>query len=652
MKEKSIFFALFFLIHQGFSQTITLTEIAGPFAWMIGFEMPPNDDRFYTIRQNGYIVIVEENDPGSNEITFLDISNKINLEGEQGLLGLAFHPEYATNGYFYVYYCAADTKKSTLARYSRSAANPDFADADSEIVLLSFDQPTIKHNGGCLQFGSDGYLYLSSGDGGELNDPQNNGQKPNTYLGKILRLDVNNGDTYTIPEDNPFSQVFGYFPEIWSLGLRNPWRFSFDRLTGDLWISDVGQDEWEEVMFQPAEDTGGHNYGWSCREGTSDFNSLGCIDPDGFVNPSYQYPHSGNPDCSGSITGGYVYRGMANGDLFGKYIYTDFCTGNFTALTRDGLNMTASDLGTFNAFDYISFSENSEGELFVISYFSGRIFRIESTDCAPTAHILIPGEAPVCPGDTVVLEAYATDQENYNFQWQQDEADLPNATGSQLSVTAAGNYQVVVTNLNNGCTAISAPVSIEFGDSYSTTLSETICEGDSLEIYGQIFSESGTHTFPFLAENGCDSTVILTVNTLPNASNTLEINIAPNTYYEGILIEHDTIVIQNHIAENGCDSLLTIYFSILINETSTAQSAEAFSIAPNLVTNGFYLKKPLNVNGKMQYAIYNHLGIEVTERFSFDEENNFFTRKNTAKGVYFMVVHDKGQQFNLRFVCL
>lgn len=638
-----------------FSQSIALTEIAGPFPWLLGFEMPTHENRFYTIRQNGFIVIVDQagqmGGGTSDELIFLDISNKINLEAEQGLLGLAFHPNYASNGFFYVYYNAADTQKSTLSRFSRSADNPDMADPNSEVILLSYDQPTVKHNGGCLAFGHDGYLYIASGDGGDLNDPQNQGQKINTFLGKLLRIDVDNGDPYAIPSDNPFADSFGYYPEIWATGLRNPWRFSFDRMTGDLWISDVGQEVWEEIMFQPQGDTGGQNYGWSCREGTDDFNSFGCTNPVGFTNPNYQYAHNDNPDCSGSITGGFVYRGMQNGDLFGKYIYTDFCTGIFTALTRNGLEMTAEHLGDFNPFDYISFSQNEYGELFVMSYFSGRIFKIESLDCTPVAAILPPNQTIGCLGDTLILNAYTTGDTSYTFQWQRNGNDLIGGQNQTLEVTQTGDYQLITTNVLNGCTAISEVVGIEFTSFSPATINEEICDGDNYDFNGMSFSETGIFEFNFLSQNDCDSVVFLNLNVLPNTDTLLEIAIEINTYFEDILIENDTTIFQQFVAENGCDSLVTLQFSTFTNTVNQLESLATISLHPNPVADYFFLEMHNQFNTNLDYEIYNSFGKKVTHQFSFNSLNNYFKRENAPIGIYFLVIKKDNHQTNLKFIC-
>ena len=252
---------------------------------------------------------------------------------KRGLLGLAFHPDYENNGYFYLNYTGSggDTR---VSRFSVSS-DPDVADANSEVVLFIQDQPEANHNGGNLEFGPDGYLYIGLGDGGGFDDLDNNAQDTSQLLGKMLRIDVDNGNPYGIPDDNPFIGPDGIPDEIWAIGLRNPWRYSFDALTGDLWIADVGQNIWEEINKQPASSAGGENYGWRCYEGDVSFNTSGCAPIENYVFPVYDYSHANN-NCS--VTGGFVYRGNEMPEHYGKYFFCDYCSGTFWTLTEDGGN--------------------------------------------------------------------------------------------------------------------------------------------------------------------------------------------------------------------------------------------------------------------------------------------------------------------------
>jgi glucose/arabinose dehydrogenase len=281
---------------------------------------------------------------------FLNINNRVNDSGnEMGLLGLAFHPNYEQNGYFYVNYTGAGGH----TRISRFIASGNSADPNSEQILLTVNQPFPNHNGGAVAFGPDGYLYLALGDGGSAGDPQKHGQNPNTLLGTILRIDVDSGNPYTIPADNPFGS------EVWAYGLRNPWRISFDRITGDLWIADVGQNRWEEINFLPAGSPGGANFGWSIMEGSYGYD--GQPQP-GLLLPAAEY---GREDgCS--VTGGYVYRGAAMPEWNGVYFYADYCSGKIWGLILlDG--RWQSQVLFETGLRITSFGEDESGEVYLAS---------------------------------------------------------------------------------------------------------------------------------------------------------------------------------------------------------------------------------------------------------------------------------------------
>jgi glucose/arabinose dehydrogenase len=341
---------------------------------------PPADyDRLFIVEQlSGQIKIFK--DGALLGTPFLDIGSKIVSGGERGLLGLAFHPNYPDSGYFYIDYTRSSDGATVVARYNVSV-NPDLADASSEEVLLLISQPYANHNGGMLAFGpNDGYLYIGMGDGGAAGDPNNNAQSDSTLLGKILRIDVDNSLTYSIPPSNPYYGDPDVEEEIWAHGVRNPWRYSFDRGTGDLYIGDVGQSVNEEIDFQPFDSPGGENYGWRCYEGNDPYNTLSCGPSTDYAFPIYQYDHSANR-CA--ITGGYVYRGCAIPDLDGTYFFADYCTGEIWSFNYDGSvvsnfqDRTAELAPTGTTIDQISsFGEDAYGEIYIVDYTGGEIFKI------------------------------------------------------------------------------------------------------------------------------------------------------------------------------------------------------------------------------------------------------------------------------------
>ncbi|MEE4242998.1 MAG: PQQ-dependent sugar dehydrogenase [Desulfopila sp.] len=295
---------------------------------------------------------------------FLDISSQVSSGGEQGLLGMAFHPDYATNGFFFVSYTDSNGN-SIISRFTRSVNNLNRAEPNSETVVLTLDQPYANHNGGNIDFGPDGFLYIGFGDGGSAGDPLNHAQDLSTWLGAILRLDINGTPPYAIPAANPFAAQTcnqaartGICPETYAYGLRNPWRWSFDAATGDLWLGDVGQNQIEEVDRIER----GANYGWRCFEGTEIYNSAGC-DAISAVAPVVQYSHSSGR-CS--ITGGYVYRGTAIPEFTGYYLYGDFCTGEIWGLPTAGLPDTLPVLLTTSIGNIYSFAEDRDGEIYVL----------------------------------------------------------------------------------------------------------------------------------------------------------------------------------------------------------------------------------------------------------------------------------------------
>lgn len=333
----------------------------------------PDDgsDRIFVVEQKGVIRVFPNKKDVRNATTFLDITSNVVSGGERGLLGLAFHPDFKKNGYFYVNYTHGKPLETIISRFKVSASNPNIADPDSEVILLTYAQPYVNHNGGKVIFGNDKYLYIGVGDGGSGGDPQNNGQNKKVLLGKILRIDVNNttaNTKYSIPADNPFKDnKKGYREEIYAYGLRNPWRFSFDKQTGRLWAGDVGQNKVEEIDIVEK----GGNYGWRIMEADQPFK------PDEsnmeeLINPVWSYTRS----LGNSVTGGYVSRDKSLPELKGKYIYGDFTSGNVWALTYSGKKAVKNDLIVKSPPGLSSFGEDSKGNLLLLILGEGKIYKI------------------------------------------------------------------------------------------------------------------------------------------------------------------------------------------------------------------------------------------------------------------------------------
>ena len=289
---------------------------------------------------------------------------------------MAFPPGFASKGYFYVNYTRVPDGATVVARYRVSAGDANVADPASEEVILTVPQPFANHNGGQLAFGPDGYLYIGMGDGGSGGDPLNNGQNPGTLLGKTPadRRGVRRAP-YGVPPDNPFVRAAGYLPEIWALGLRNPWRFSFDRGTGDLYIGDVGQGNFEEIDFQPAGDPGGRNYGWNIMEGDRCYppGTVGC-NRTGLALPVFVYDHA----LGCSVTGGHVYRGSALPSLQGVYLFGDFCSGRIWGIRKNGAAWDNALLADNTTLTITTFGEDESGNVYVVNYANGDLLKILS----------------------------------------------------------------------------------------------------------------------------------------------------------------------------------------------------------------------------------------------------------------------------------
>jgi glucose/arabinose dehydrogenase len=321
---------------------LTTEVVANGFSSALFLTHAPNDrGRLFVVQQAGLVKIIKNGTVLNTP--FLDVTALNSSGGERGLLGMAFHPDYANNGWVFVNY-TANGGATTIARYTVSA-NPDVVDPNSAQVLLTINQPYSNHNGGCIRFGPDGYLYIGTGDGGSGGDPGNRAQNGQKLLGKMLRLDVDNGLPYTIPASNPFVGNPNVKDEIWALGLRNPWRFNFDSATGDMYIADVGQNAWEYVHVEEAGSTGGLNYGWRIVEGTHCYNPSTNCNTTGLEMPVYEYNHRFSPTFRNCIIGSEVYRGRSMATMSGRYFFTDAGSHELWSFRYDGAggNMDFTD---------------------------------------------------------------------------------------------------------------------------------------------------------------------------------------------------------------------------------------------------------------------------------------------------------------------
>jgi glucose/arabinose dehydrogenase len=366
--KKTLLYYLLMLSYLGQSQTISLQSIATGFASPVEITNA-GDSRLFVVQKGGLIRILNA-DGTVNATPFLNLSAFVSTNSERGLLGLAFHPNYATNGYFFVNYTNL-AGNTVIARYSVNSANPNIANT-TETVLMTITQPFSNHNGGTLKFGRDGYLYIGMGDGGSSGDPGNRAQNINENLGKMLRIDVNAtaAPFYSNPSSNPYVGVAGN-DEIWAIGLRNPWKFSFNRLNGDLWIADVGQDAVEEInkVASPLPNSG-INFGWRCYEGNSAFITSGCAPSSAMSFPFIQYTRFGGA-CS--VTGGYYYTGSAYPNFQNNYFFTDYCDNKIRMVNNAGVITTTA---AFSGNNFVTFGEDINGELYIAGITSGTVYKI------------------------------------------------------------------------------------------------------------------------------------------------------------------------------------------------------------------------------------------------------------------------------------
>ena len=579
-----------------------------------GFNRPldikhANDSRLFIVEQNGKVRIIDA-DGNILPTPFLDLNlGAFGGANEQGFLGFAFHPDYANNGFCYVNYTDA-SGNTKVERFKVSANDPNIVDPDSRTLVITIMQPFQNHNGGCLQFGPDGYLYIGMGDGGSANDPQGNGQNHQTLLGKMLRIDVDVDTGYAIPNNNPFANDDFAMDEIWALGLRNPWRFSFDRLTGDLWIGDVGQEAFEEIDFQAADSKGGENYGWKCFEGNSLFdNREPCSgNPSDYTAPIFEYHHNEDPGGDGcSITGGYVYRGTQFPELYGHYIYTDFCSGIFWSLSRncDG-ELVHQKLAALSPFSYSGFGEDVNGELYVCSLNEGKIYQITATACS---HFSLCStqidESCLGANDGSINVTPMGGLAPFTYNWSVDSINL-----------SAGDYSVTVTD-TRGCTTTK-----EFTIQTKDTLVQPVISYDSLKI----FIEDSGHTYQWYWDG----------NPIEGAVDTFYLH---EGFREGIY------KIEVIYSEN-C-RVFSEEYHVLFGDVKSSLGIEKIEIQSNPTQDAFILLMEMKEAKPIHIQIF-----DITGRLQFQQNLNPANKINERinlssfyNGVYFLQIEIEGQSF-------
>ena len=450
---------------------------------------PDGSDRLFVVEQEGFIYVFENDPLVTNKTLFLDISDRIVFGGEMGLLGLAFHPDYDINGYFFVNYTAPNPLRTVVSRFQVISNDPNQADEESEFVIIEINQPFSNHNGGQIVFGPDGYLYIGMGDGGAGGDPYGNGQNLYTLHGSMLRIDGNNPDeglNYGIPDDNPFVGT-GYREEIYAYGLRNPWRFSFDPVTNICWIADVGQDLYEEIDLIEV----GGNYGWNIMEGAHCYNPpFGC-DTTGLIMPIFEYNHSWGE----SITGGFVYRGSLVPDIYGKYIFADFEYGDIWSLEYEEGNLPIVEtLGDLGAYSVTSFGVDQNDELYICS-FDGKIYKFIQTSINITIENIsgwnlvgLPLEVEDASYITLFPEAIEGTLYSFNEGYV-TESDLISGKGYWLRFPNAGDNVITGTLLTELTLFLNAGWNLISG----TSEVSTIIDPSDIIIQGSLYGYNGAY---------------------------------------------------------------------------------------------------------------------------------------------------------------
>ncbi len=601
------------------SAQITLTQFATGLAVPVAIEHC-GDDRLFIVEQSGRIQILDSNGV-KNTTPFLTITDRVKYGGEQGLLGVAFPPDFLTSGYFYVDYTSQPSGATRISRFRVSPLNPDTADRASEEILLTIYQPYSNHNGGHVSFGPDGYLYIGMGDGGSGGDPGNRAQNPDSLLGKILRLAVDPTiPGYSIPPTNVFAGDTSLGrPEIYTLGMRNPWKYSFDRLTGDLWIADVGQNVYEEIDFQPAGTASGLNYGWRCYEANTAYSTGGCLPQSSYVAPVYNYAHTGGA-CS--ISGGYVYRGAKYSDMYGRYFYADYCVSTIQMLSKNGTTYTNANLGTLGgAASIVSFGEDKWGEMYCSGINSGIIYKFSSTICAPVAAINGGTKDTItdCGTGSVWLTLPASNSASYS--WTADGVLLA-ADSNAIEATSEANYVVTVTNL--GCT---------------NTDSIFVRQISPLNL-----TVAGLDTLYCIYNN--------TVNLLPNypGGQFSGPGINGNTFNPALAGEGSHIVVYTYTDQTGCTYSTSKDVRVDLCSGIERPAFDKLKLFPSPGNGDFTISGDFVLGKKISIEITNEVGKIVLQKFVVVSGDDIPVYTTLSSGLYFVKVKAEGRNSVLKLL--
>jgi glucose/arabinose dehydrogenase len=579
---------------------LVLEEFSTGFSAPLAIRNDGVNNRLYVVQRNGEIYILDSIGT-RNPVPFLDINSRILLGNETGLLGLAFHPDYKSNRLFVLNYIRKGDGATVVSTFKTLENEPMKADPNSEKIILTYSKELSEHNGGDLHFSKDGNLYIGTGDGGSGGDPQNNAQNPQSLLGKMLRIHLDTDSTYTIPDDNPYKNDTSSKGEIWNIGLRNPWRFSFDRLNDDLWIGDVGQNSLEEVDYAPSPRSGGENYGWRCYEGGNVYNITDCADASSYTSPIFTYDRS-NETGGHSITGGYVYRGSKFQDLYGYYVCADFISKNFWLLKPVG-NKFESILKNNVLENVTSFGEDIFGELYLTS-FNGKIYSVGSR-CSDLKIDSVKIEPLTCPSDNNgSIEIFLPQSpEEYNILWS------TGSTSSVISDLEKAWYQINITD-QKGCELIDS-----FEVNSTKNIPEITKSGDSL-----LTNLSGTYQW---FENG---------NAIDSAQEFYIIPVKSGLYQVEVTDLED------------CKSLSNIY-ELNINSLRENSSTETFQVYPNPSNDLVMMKfsKDLNFkNGILR--IFDSSGKVIFEDLN-KNINTPISLKEFSPGFYFIEFSIKELEF-------